>query len=54
LFTLSEAAEKIGFRTLGVKLSLKKLLEAPLPCVLHRALIISIRLIKTALILVLF
>lgn len=35
LLFLSEAAEKIGFRTLGVKLSLKKLDEAPLPCVLH-------------------
>jgi len=32
---LSEAAEKMGFRTLGVKLSLKDLKEAPLPCVLH-------------------
>ncbi|MBA5793458.1 peptidase domain-containing ABC transporter [Flavobacterium sp. xlx-214] len=35
LLTLSEAAEKIGFRTLGVKLSLEKLLEAPFPCILH-------------------
>ena len=35
LLTLSDAAEKIGFRTLGVKLSIKKLEEAPLPCVLH-------------------
>jgi len=35
LYTLSESAEKIGFRTLGVKLSLQKLLEAPLPCILH-------------------
>lgn len=35
LLTLSEAAEHMGFRTLGVKLSLEKLLEAPLPCVLH-------------------
>jgi ATP-binding cassette subfamily B protein len=35
LLTLSDAAEKIGFRTLGVKLSLKKLKEAPLPCILH-------------------
>jgi len=26
---------KIGFRTLGVKLNLKRLEEAPLPCVLH-------------------
>src|SRR5690554_856088 len=35
LLSLSEAAEQIGFRTLGVKLSLEKLLEAPLPCILH-------------------
>lgn len=35
LLTLSDAAEKIGFRTLGVKLSIKKLAEAPLPCILH-------------------
>ena len=35
LLGLSEAAETIGFRTLGVKLSLDKLEEAPLPCILH-------------------
>lgn len=35
LLTLSDAAEKIGFRTLGVKLSVSKLEEAPLPCILH-------------------
>ena len=35
LLTLSDAAEKIGFRTLGVKLSIKKLEEAPLPSILH-------------------
>ncbi len=35
LLFLSDAAEKIGFRTLGVKLSLNKLEEAPLPCILH-------------------
>lgn len=35
LLNLSEAAEQIGFRTLGVKLSLEKLKEAPLPCILH-------------------
>lgn len=35
LLTLSDAAESVGFRTLGVKLSLEKLLEAPLPCILH-------------------
>ena len=35
LLMLSDTAEKFGFRTLGVKLSVQKLLEAPLPCVLH-------------------
>ena len=35
LLFLSDAAEKIGYRTLGVKLNLKRLEEAPLPCVLH-------------------
>ena len=35
LLTLSDASESIGFRTLGVKLSVNDLLEAPLPCVLH-------------------
>jgi ATP-binding cassette subfamily B protein len=35
LLTLSDAAEKIGFRSLGVKLSAKKLIEAPFPCILH-------------------
>ncbi|TPG29548.1 peptidase domain-containing ABC transporter [Flavobacterium pectinovorum] len=35
LLFLSDAAEKIGFRTLGAKLSPDRLDEAPLPCVLH-------------------
>ena len=35
LLGLSEAAEKIGFRSLGVKISLEKLDEIPLPCILH-------------------
>lgn len=35
LLFLSDAAEKIGFRTLGVKLNLKSLQEVPLPCILH-------------------
>lgn len=35
LLFLSDAAEKVGFRTLGVKLSLERLEEAPLPCILH-------------------
>lgn len=36
LLGLSQAAEKIGFRTLGVKVSLSKLIEdAPLPCIAH-------------------
>ena len=32
---ISEAAENIGFHTVGVKLTLERLLEAPLPCILH-------------------
>lgn len=35
LLMLSDAAEKIGFRTIGAKLSLEKLQEVPLPCMLH-------------------
>ncbi|PWA05409.1 peptidase domain-containing ABC transporter [Flavobacterium psychrotolerans] len=35
LLLLSDAAEKIGFRTLGVKINVEKLQEVPLPCVLH-------------------
>lgn len=35
LLGISEAAEKIGFRSLGVKVELQQLEEAPLPCVLH-------------------
>ena len=35
LLFLSDAAEKIGFRTLGAKLNSDKLEQAPLPCVLH-------------------
>jgi len=35
LLFLSDAAEKIGFRTLGVKINLERLEEAPLPCILH-------------------
>jgi len=35
LLGISEAAEKIGFRTIGVKLTLDKLLEIELPCILH-------------------
>jgi ATP-binding cassette subfamily B protein len=35
LLGLSEAAEKIGFHTIGVKISLETLNETPLPCILH-------------------
>ena len=35
LLGLSEAAEKIGFHTIGVKVSFTKLQEANLPCILH-------------------
>ena len=32
---ISEAAEKIGFRTVGARLTIEKLKEAPLPCIVH-------------------
>lgn len=35
LLTLSDAAEKIGFRTIGARLSLSQLEEVPLPAILH-------------------
>ncbi len=36
LRNLAGAAEKIGFRTIGVKICLEKLMEdAPLPCIIH-------------------
>lgn len=35
LLNLSGAAETIGLKSLGVKINLNKLTEAPLPCVLH-------------------
>ncbi len=36
LLGISEAAEKIGFRTLGIKISYERLVEdAPLPCIAH-------------------
>jgi len=35
LENLSKAAEQIGFRTLGVQLSLNEINLAPLPCILH-------------------
>src|SRR5680860_1241736 len=35
LLTISDAAEKIGFRTQGARLSWEKLLEIPLPVILH-------------------
>jgi ATP-binding cassette subfamily B protein len=35
LLGLSDAVEEIGFRSLGVKLSLNKLNEVPLPCIVH-------------------
>ncbi len=35
LLGISEAAEKLGFRTYGVRLSLAKLKEVELPCILH-------------------
>ena len=35
LLGLSDAAEKLGFRSLGVKLNVEDLKTAPLPCVIH-------------------
>ncbi|WP_298903692.1 peptidase domain-containing ABC transporter [uncultured Psychroserpens sp.] len=35
LMGLSDASESIGFRSLGIKLAFKKLIEAPLPCIVH-------------------
>src|SRR5680860_839916 len=35
LLTISDAAEKIGFRTQGVRLTYEKLLEVPVPVILH-------------------
>lgn len=35
LLGLSEAVESMGYRSLGIKLSLSNLLEAPLPCIAH-------------------
>lgn len=35
LLNISDAAEKIGFRSLGIKLNVNQLEEAPLPCILH-------------------
>jgi len=35
LLNISDAAESIGFKSLGVKINLIKLLEAPLPCIIH-------------------
>lgn len=32
---ISEAAEKLGFRTMGAKISFSKLEEAPLPCIVY-------------------
>ena len=35
LLGLSDAVESMGFKSLGIKLSYSKLLEAPLPCIIH-------------------
>jgi ATP-binding cassette subfamily B protein len=35
LLGLSEAAEAIGFRTIGVRITFEQLMEAPKPCVVH-------------------
>lgn len=35
LLSISEASEKLGFRSIGVKISLENLEEVQLPCILH-------------------
>jgi ATP-binding cassette subfamily B protein len=35
LLGINKAAEQLGFRTLGVCVSLENLYEAPLPCIVH-------------------
>ena len=35
LLGISEAAEQLGFRTVGVKTTFEDLMEAPLPCIVH-------------------
>ena len=35
LLGLGDATEKMGFRSLGVKIDLKKIAEIPLPCIIH-------------------
>lgn len=35
LLGMAEAAESIGFRSLGAKVTFEKLTEAPLPCIVH-------------------
>lgn len=35
LLGISEAAERIGFRTMGVRISFKQLCESPQPCIVH-------------------
>lgn len=35
LKNIADSAEKVGFRTLGVKVSLEKLSNSPLPCIVH-------------------
>lgn len=35
LLSLSKASESLGFHSIGVQLSFNKLLDAPLPCILH-------------------
>jgi ATP-binding cassette subfamily B protein len=35
LLGIADAAEKIGFRTTGVKITPAQLFQAPLPCIVH-------------------
>ena len=32
---ISDAAEKLGFKTMGVRINFRQLCEAPLPCIVH-------------------
>ena len=35
LLGLSDAAEAVGFRTIGARITIEQLLEVPKPCVVH-------------------
>jgi ATP-binding cassette subfamily B protein len=35
LLGISDAAEKLGFKTVGVHVNFERLCEAPMPCIVH-------------------